>query len=148
MTTSALNAGKQITRSPSADAGKKLIADLKKSGITDEKFNKEPPRLVLAKPRRASRKFNAAPPVIKKVNDSFMPYKPGQVITLDANLVPAKKSGSRIICLYSGASVYLSFNTDEVKMNGLYVRGKFKVRGIVKESFSGKSVPVAILDKL
>ena len=140
--------GERITRTPSANAGEKLIADLKKIRVTDEKFTKEPPRLILDKPRRASRKFNAPPPVVKKVNDSFMPYKPGQIVHLDANLVPVKKSASRIICLYSGASVYLSFKTDEVKMGGLYVLGKFKVRGIVKENFSGNEVPVAILDKL
>ena len=140
--------GNRIGRRPSAEVGKRLIADLKKSGLTDEKFNKPAPRMVLAKPRRRTRKFVAAPPVLKKVDDSFMPYQAGQIITLDTNLVPAKRSVSRIICLYSGGSVYLSFKTTAVKMGGLYVRGKFKVRGIVKENFSGKEVPVAILDKL
>ena len=139
--------GEVVSRTPSANVGKKLIANLKKNSVSAEHNNKRS-RLVLDKPRRAAEKFTSAPPVIKKVNDSFMPYKAGQIISLDTNLIPAKKSASRIICLYSGASVYLSFKTNAVKMGGLYVVGKFKVRGIVKENFSGKEVPVAILEKM
>jgi hypothetical protein len=139
--------GEVTSRTPSVNVGKQLIANLKKNSVSVGK-NDKPSRLVLDQPKRAVDKFTAPPPVIKKVNDSFMPYKAGQIIILDTNLVPTKKSASRIICLYSGASVYLSLKTDAVKMGGLYVLGRFKVRGIVKENFSGKEIPVAVLDKL
>ncbi len=134
-------------RMPAKNVGQKLILALDKSGNKLNVNDKPQQKIMLAAPRRTATKFNAAPPVLKKVDNSFMPYKPGQVITLDTNLVPAKQDNSRIICLYSGASVYLSFKLDDVKMKGLYVQGKFKVRGIVKENFSGKYVPVAILEK-
>ncbi|MCF6175059.1 MAG: hypothetical protein L3J71_04790 [Victivallaceae bacterium] len=134
-------------RMPSQNTGRKLISALEKSSAETDS-PKPPPQIILVAPRRNAPQFSAAPPVLKKVDNSFMPYKIGDVITLDTNLVPVSKDSSRIICLYSGASVYLSFKHDDVKMNGLYVRGKFKVRGIVKDKFSGKYVPVAVLEKL
>lgn len=132
---------------PAPDAGRKLISALEKNVVENDNHEQTTPKLVLTAPRATMRKFSAPPPVLKKVDNSFMPYKPGQVITLDTNLLPSKMIGNRIICLYSGASVYLSFNKHAVKMKGLYVKGKFRVKAISQEEFSGKSVPVAILEK-
>jgi hypothetical protein len=140
---------------PDAEAGKRLIAVVRNEEANSKvsrrdqvKSSLKADELLREKPHSPHKTYPRPPPVKYIVNASFVPYKVGRVIHLDTNLLPVGAAGDRIICLNSGSSVYLSVAKDEVGLGGLYIKGKFKVTAIVNKSFSGKVIPVAVLERV